>query len=282
MPSLKRALCIQDISGIGRCSLSVVLPTLSTMGIQACPLPTALLSSHPLGFDAPVHENETDFCIDVLNSYKNQNIKFDAILSGYLCDEKQVDMVLSALKYNDNSLKIIDPVMADHGRLYSKSTIKLCSAIKQLCHYADIITPNVTESAVLLDLKPSDEPLELQLWENRLFELNGIYKNCKAIIITGAKLPSGESGNAVLILNANEKPNFKFLQYALVNENYPGTGDLFAALLCGYLLKDFDIVTAINNSANFVSEVALYTFNQATNKRYGVQFEPFLYKLNLE
>ncbi len=279
MCNLKRALCVQDISTIGRCSLTVVLPVLSAMGIQACPLPTALLSSHPLGFNAPVHAEQTSFCNNVLTSYEAQKINFDAVLSGYLSNFAQAQMVQNALEMNKNALKIIDPVMADNGKLYSKSTKELCNSIKNLCHYADIITPNATESAVLLGMPPSDAAMTQIDWQNRLAKLFELYNNTKAIIITGVSLPQNEYANAVLIKNDLNIPKTYFFKYENVNESYPGTGDFFAALLCGNLLLGNDILNSVQNSADFVSKVVLHTFNKKTNKRYGVEFEPFLHLL---
>ncbi len=280
MQQIKKVLCIQDLSTIGRCSLAVVSPVLSSMRLQACPLPTALLASHPLGFDAPVHTDETSFCSDVLTSYQKQNINFDAVLVGYLSGAQQANLVKKAFADNINSLKILDPVMADNGKLYNRSTAKLCAEIKNLCSFADIITPNATESAVLLNLPASDAQMPEAEWKKRLLELHRNYPNCKAIVITGALLPNSEYSNAVLIANASEEPIVEMLKYTVVPENYPGTGDLFAALLCGHLLNEKSIINSVKLCASFISSVALHTFNLKQNKRYGVEFEPFLHMLS--
>ncbi len=276
MQQIKKVLCIQDLSTIGRCSLAVVIPVLSAMNLQACPLPTALLSSHPLGFEPPVHTDETKFCGDALASYAQQQIHFDAVLVGYLSGAKQANLIKTAFENNKNALKILDPVMADNGKLYKNSTLELCDEIKKLCSFADIITPNATESAVLLNLPASDGQMAESEWKKRLLTLYANYPNCKAIVITGARLSQNECANAVLIANGDETPALHILQYDIVHENYPGTGDLFAALLCGYLMNGNNFVNAVKECANFIGKAALHTYNLKLNKRGGVQFEPFL------
>ncbi len=280
MQQIKRVLCIQDLSTIGRCSLAVVTPVISAMSLQSCPMPTALLASHPLGFEAPVHTDETSFCNDVLVSYAKQSINFHAVLVGYLSGAQQANLVKTAFADNKNSLKILDPVMADNGKLYNRSTAELCTEIKNLCSYADIITPNATESAVLLNLPASDVQMPEAAWKKRLLALYSNYPNCKAIIITGALLPNFEYSNAVLIANGSETPIIEILKYNVVPENYPGTGDLFAALLCGFLLNENSIISSVKLCASFISTVALHTYNLKLNKRYGVEFEPFLHMLS--
>ncbi len=278
--SQKRVLCIQDLSCIGRCSLTVILPSLSAMGLQACPLPTALLSSHPLGFTNVVHRQKTAFCSDVLNSFSTQNIKFDAVLTGYFGAPNQAQMAETAIKQNENALIVVDPVMADHGKLYKRSTKNLCNSIINLCNYADIITPNVTESAVLLGLTPSDDPFSEKELEVRLNLLAQKFKSAKHIIITGTKLKNGNSCNAVISKKENSL-TLQFLLYDAITQSYPGTGDLFASIVTGSMLKTGNIESSIKLAANFISNAAKITLEQNGEVKHGVRFEQLLSSLIL-
>ncbi len=274
----KKALCIQDMSCIGRCSLTVVLPALSAMGLQACPLPTALLSSHPLGFTHVVHRKKTAFCNSVLSSFKNQGITFDAVLLGYLGSAEQTLLALEAIGQNKDALIVVDPVMADHGKLYKRSTNKMCNAIKKLCRNADVLTPNVTESAVLLGLDVKDEPLSESALTDRLLLLSGKYSGVKHIVITGARLQSGACVNAAITKSGNNI-HTAFYEYEAVEQNYPGTGDLFAAVLTGGMLRHGNFENSIKAAAQFITDAAKKTFENGGQAKHGVQFEQLLHTL---
>ncbi len=302
----KRVLLIQDISCVGRCSLTVALPTLSAMGVQACPLPTALLSSHPLGFTNVVHTQQYDFCAATLKSYAQQGINFDAVLTGYLGEAQMAKVAKQAMMQNGNALKIVDPVLADHGKLYSKSNAQMCEAMCELCTYADIITPNVTESAVILGENPLEESFDNAALANRLKEIMDRYKNLKAAIITGAVLKDGTNVNAFAVKNGcsflsagcDDKGacgggdalnsgmlqikgdiTIKFLPYKAVPQSYPGTGDLFTAVMCGALIKGQGLDSAVAKAANFIYSAADSTLKSGTPYNYGVNFEPLLHLL---
>ncbi|MEG2394889.1 MAG: bifunctional hydroxymethylpyrimidine kinase/phosphomethylpyrimidine kinase [Ruthenibacterium sp.] len=293
----KRVLCIQDISCVGRCSLTVMLPALSAMGLQACPLPTALLSTHPSGFTAPVRTDETAFCRSALDAYDAQGIKFDAILSGFLASPAQADLVEKALRQNPAALKLIDPVMADGGRLYSGTTPALCDALRALCRHADVLTPNVTESAMLLNLPPDDAPMDSAALTARICALHAAYPLTRCLVITGVHHTDGRSGNALLCANGentvdpaaslcsfgdeNAAADFSiwFFPYEAVPQSYPGTGDLFAAVLAGGLLMHGDARRSVQDAAAFVSSVASYTLQSGGEPRFGVQLEPLLRQL---
>ena len=286
----KRVLCVQDISCIGRCSLTVLLPVLSAMGLQACPLPTALLSSHLAGFGTPAHTDETAFCRNALAHWNKLGIQFDAVLSGYLADAAQAQLVAEAFRQSPHALKLVDPVMADHGRLYSSATPALCAALCTLCEAADVLTPNMTESAVLLGLPPdgAEHPLTEAEISARGATLAARFPRASFIVITGVKHVDGRCGNVFFAGPAcaeQSSPLFGccaysgravFLPYEVIAQCYPGTGDLFAALLTGGLLTHGDAVRSIQSAADFISVAAKRTLRQNGAVCCGVQFEPLL------
>lgn len=141
---------IHDLSGYGRCSLSVILPVISAMGIQVCPVPTAVMSTHTGGFTDIAMEDLTDHISACYNHYEKLHLKFDAIYSGFLSSPKQVDCCLEFLHGNPDSLKVVDPVMGDNGKPYSTYTPELICRMKELVDAADVITPNLTETCMLL------------------------------------------------------------------------------------------------------------------------------------
>ena len=147
-------LCIQDLSCVGRCSLAVVLPALAAMGVQPCALPTALLSTHTGGLGRPARTDESGFISAALAHYAQLGLAFDCVYSGYLASAAQVALVEQAFRQAPAALKLVDPVMADHGRPYASMTPEIRAAVAQLCGQADVIVPNATEAALLLEELP--------------------------------------------------------------------------------------------------------------------------------
>ena len=153
-----RVAAIHDLSGFGRCSLAVIMPVLSAMGIQCCPVPTAVLSTHTGGFEDIVIKDLTDYISPALAQYKKLGIGFDAVYSGFLASTEQIDHCLEFFSCYKDSLKVVDPVMGDHGKPYRTYTPELCRRMGELVNVADAITPNLTEAAILLGEK---YPMEL-------------------------------------------------------------------------------------------------------------------------
>ncbi len=272
-------LCVQDISCVGRCSLTVALPAISAMGISACPLPTSLLSSHFLSFSPVVHNSQTRFCNETLAAYKQQDITFSAVITGYLGNAAKADMAKTAIDQNQNALVLVDPVLADHGKLYKNSTKKMCAAMQKLCASAHILTPNVTESAVLLNLPPSDDIFSSQEILTRLEQLASTYRNAKHIVITGVRLQNSKTVNAVISKVSGGKHSINLLEYETLPKSYPGTGDLFASILVGRMLTSNNICESINVASQFITKAIKHTIKLNTPVKYGVCFEPFLHTL---
>ncbi|WP_367925358.1 pyridoxamine kinase [uncultured Ruthenibacterium sp.] len=273
MEPVKRVLCIHDLSCVGRCSLSVIVPVLSAMGVQACPMPTALMSTHTGGLGDPAVLHTESFCRNALRHWKELDLHFDCIYSGYLANTASAELVREAFAQNPQACKLVDPVLADHGSLYRAVTPELCETMRSLCRMADVICPNVTESAVLLGMLPDDRPFSnMSELSERLTGLHTAFPQAKAVVITGVQLSNGIHANA--LLEKNGAP--KLLPFAPVAQQYPGTGDLFAAVLAGALTTGLGACDSAELAANFVAKAAAETFSVHADPRFGALFEPVL------
>jgi pyridoxine kinase len=159
----KKIAVVNDISGIGRCSVAVALPIISAMKIQCCPLPTAILSAHT-GFSSFFFDDYTPHMRDYMNSWKELNLQFDGICTGFLGSKEQIDVVVEFLENfkTKNTIVMVDPVMGDYGQLYSTYTQEMCDEMKKLIKYADVMTPNLTEACRLLDIPYPERVLNLE------------------------------------------------------------------------------------------------------------------------
>ncbi len=267
----KKIAAIHDLSGIGRCSLSVILPTLSAMGIQVCAVPTAILSSHTGGFGEVVFRDLTDYIVPALNHYKSLNEKFDCIYSGFLASKDQIDHCLEFFSSYPNALKVVDPVMGDHGKPYKTCTNELCSRMGELVAIADIITPNTTEAAMLLGEKPFDESFTTQNIKSRLVRL--AEKGPKIIVITSVELADGTKCN---VGYDKEHSTFWKVPYHYVPASYPGTGDIFSSVLVGSIIKGDSLPIAMNRATSFLELAIKMTYSYSTEPRNGVMLEACL------
>lgn len=264
-----RVAAIHDLSGFGRCSLAVIMPVLSAMGIQCCPVPTAVLSTHTGGFEDIVIKDLTDYISPALAQYKKLGIGFDAVYSGFLASAEQIDHCLEFFSSYKNSLKVVDPVMGDHGKPYRTYTPELCGRMGELVNVADVITPNLTEAAILLGEK---YPMELtastaKSWLARLCE------KVKVAVITGVPLAEGVISNVGC---DREKGGFWRVDCDYVPASYPGTGDIFASVLTGGLLSGDSLPIAMDRATMFTQIAIKNTYSYGLEARNGVLFEPSL------
>ena len=271
----KQVLCINDLSCVGRCSLSVILPVLSAMDVCASGLPTALLSTHTGGFTQPHTLDTQAFAQSVLRHFASENIQFDAVLSGYFINAEAIGLALEAYGQSPAALRVVDPVLGDAGKLYHGQSAALCDAMRALCKGADIITPNVTESAVLLGLAPSDAPF---------IDEQAAYARCAALLALGAKAVVLKGVRIVKAQGALIHCNIcqaqggapLVLPYTAENGAYPGTGDLFVAALTGALVHGQTLAHSVALAAQFVA-LAVQKANVAGREaRFGVPFEACL------
>ena len=276
---IKKVAAIHDLSGFGSASLTAIIPTLSTMGVQVCPLPTAILSNHTGGFENYSYVDLTDSMSEYIQMWKDLNLEFDCVYSGFLGSTKQIEIVSDFIDHfgNDKNLVVVDPVMGDNGKLYSSFTPEIIDEMKKLVAKADMITPNFTEAAFLMGLdkcpeKISDE--EAKEWMLNLSELGP-----KIVVITSAPDSKNDQNTNVLAYDKENETFWKIgCQY--IPASYPGTGDTFTSVVIGSILQGDSLPVALDRATQFISQCikASYGFNYP--KREGVLLEKELGILN--
>ena len=269
---------VQDLSGLGRCSLSVILPVLSVMGAQCCPLPTAVLSAHT-AFPAPgtaAFQDLTGAMEQTLRHWEALHTSFDAIYSGFLGSSQQIGVLRRLIQRfrRKETLVLIDPVMGDHGRVYRTYTPEMCEQMIQLAAEADLITPNLTEAALLLgepfDHIPASQA-GIEEWLRRL-SLGGK----RSVVITGVSLAPKALGAGCLDARSGK------IRFAMARQEpgqFFGTGDLFAAVLLGSLLRGETLSESTARAVDFIQKSVARTLAAGTPMLEGVQFEPLLREL---
>ena len=267
MKSNTKVAAIHDLSGVGRCSLTVILPTLSAMGIQVCPVPTAILSTHTGGFGDVVMRDLTDYMSPALEHYKRFDMDFDCVYSGFLASTDQIDHCLEFFADYPKALKVVDPVMADHGKPYKTCTAELRRRMGELVAVADIITPNMTEAAILLGEDPNLLPRSASEMKSILVRLSKLGQ--KIVVITSAFI-CGECCN---VGYDSEHNKFWKVPYVQVNASYPGTGDVFASVLTGAVLRGDSLPIAMNRAASFLELAIKTTYSYCTDPREGIMLE---------
>lgn len=267
MTGPKKVAAIHDISGVGRCSLTVIIPVLSAMGVQVCPVPTAVFSAHT-GYGEFVMRDLTDFINPALEHYKKLGSKFDCIYSGFLASEEQIDHCLEFFESYPSALKVVDPVMGDGGKRYATYTKKLCDRMSEMVAVADIITPNLTEASILLKENYPSVHLrnsEVKSWLVRLSE-----KGPKIVVITS--IPMSEGGMATV---GYDKTNNSF--WKIVNDyvpiSYSGSGDMFTSVLIGGLLKGDSLPIAMNRATSFTQISIKTTYSYGAHWTDGIMLE---------
>lgn len=254
---LLRVAAIHDICGYGRCSLTVVIPILSTMGFEVSPLPTAVLSTHTL-FQDFVIMDMTDEMPKIIKHWGEMDLKFDAIYTGFLGSARQVDIVCDFVRQFEgpDTLVITDPVMADQGKLYPTMPPEMVDEMKKLVAISKIITPNLTEAAFMLGrVTPESITIkEAKHWLRALTDLGP-----EMAVITSA--PLATRPNAATVIGYDRVDNrFWLTERPLVPTQYHGTGDIFASVLTGSLLQGDSLPVAMDRSAQFVATTIRATF----------------------
>ncbi len=265
----KKALCIHDMSSVGRCSMTVISPVLSVKGIQCVPLPTTVLSSHYGGFGAVARQELTDFCFDSLKEFNRIGVEFDCVYSGFLADEIQIKLVQQAFETNPQALKVCDPVMGDNGRIYSSITEEIMSGFKTLCGCSDVITPNTTEAFALLDKNIDKQIFTQKEAEQLVTELKDRY-NC-SVVVTGIKLENGK-----VICCGTEKTDYKPFTVVCnyIPVHFPGTGDLFCAVMISEILNGMPLEKSVEKASRFVEICVRNTYtDENVDTRFGVEIE---------
>ena len=265
---MKRILSIQDISCIGKCSLTVALPIISAMGVETAILPTAVLSTHTMfsGFTFCDLSGEIQ---PITKHWKDQGFKFDAIGTGYLGSYEQIDSVISIFEnFGDGVLKIVDPVMGDNGKLYPAFDMDFAHKMATLCAKADIIIPNLTEACFMLDIPYKDCGYSREYIEDILRALTSL--GCKRAVITGVSFDDSLLG----CMGYDSETGEFFEDYnAKINQKYHGTGDVYSSVFIGGLMNGMSIEQSTALAADFVCDSIIATQTDETPIDYGVHFE---------
>lgn len=265
---MKRIVTIQDISCIGKCSLTVALPIISAMGIETAAIPTAVLSTHT-AFKNFTYRDLTGDLPKIAKHWKQEKFDFDGIYTGYLGSTEQIDMLkefFKQFKTSENFI-FIDPVMADNGKLYAGFDKNFVREMKELCKMADIIVPNLTEASYMLEKEYKENYSEQEI-KDLLIELS--FLGPKYVVLTGVSFNENKLG----VMSYNKETN-KFFTYfkEKVPAKYHGTGDIFASTLVGAITNNNTLEEGLKVAVDYVWETINDTYK--TNKKdvYGVNFE---------
>jgi len=272
---MKRIITVQDISCVGKCSLTVALPVISAMGVEACVLPTAVLSTHT-AFKGFTFRDLTGDITAITSHWQQEKISFDAIYTGYLGSIEQIDLMHKLINdFGGGSTRVIvDPCMADNGNLYSGFTPDFAKAMAGLCSKADVIVPNLTEASFLLGLPYIAAGYDKNYIEDLLQKLAAL--GARRIVLKGISFDDKKIGIACYDSDS-QKTIWYF--HEKMPQNFHGTGDIFASVLTGALVRDFSLDKACRLAADFVVESIKATLSHKDYNWYGVDFEAALHML---
>lgn len=265
---MKRIVTVQDISCVGKCSLTVALPIISAMGVETAIVPTAVLSTHTM-FSGFTFHDLTDEILPIAEHWQKENIGFDAIYTGYLGSFEQVDLVadfFGRFKRDDN-LIVVDPVMADNGKLYPAFDLNFAHKMAELCGKADIILPNITEASFMTGMEYRESYDEAYIKE-MLLKLSGL--GAKIAVLTGVSLQEGMTG--VMGYDSSTGEFFRYSNKKLP-ASYHGTGDIFASTFVGAMMRGRSWQVALKLAADYTAECIRITMEDPEGCWYGVNFE---------
>jgi len=268
----KHILAIHDISCMGRVSLTIALPVVSAAGIITSVMPTAVLSTHTGEFTGYTYRDLTSDMLPIADHWQTLSTQFDAIYSGYLGSPEQLKIVAELIRRfrSNDTLIVIDPVMADHGKLYAGFSPNFPRGMEELCTYADVITPNMTEALLMLGESYQQGPYSREYVQNIL---KALAKDRK-VVLTGVHLSEQEYGAA-----AYDNGNIHFAFGQRIPGKYHGTGDLFASVLTAALVRGNSLNHATDIAVKFTVESIKRTYRAGTDVRFGVNFEEGLAEL---
>jgi len=265
---MKRVLTVQDISCLGKCSLTIALPVISALGSETVILPTAVLSTHTM-FKNFTCKDLSDQIDPIIAHWKSEDVKFDAIYTGYLGTIEQIDQIKKLFRdfRDENTLIIVDPVMADNGKLYPAFDMEYAKKNAELCAEADIIVPNITEAAFMTGMEYREEYDEEYVKEL----LQGLNKLGAGIsVLTGVSLEKGKTG----VMGYDRKTGeYYTYQNDRIDATYHGTGDLFSSTCVGEIMKGRDWQDAMRIAADYTAHTIDVTLKNPRKPWYGVDFE---------
>ena len=288
MQKIKRVAAIHDLSAFGRCALTVVIPTLSAMGVQVIPLPTALMSTHTGGFTDIYAVDLTESMEKMYMHWAQLGVEFDAIYSGFVLDSRQCDLIADFRQRfaHKDCLVLTDPVFGDDGELYSTCTPEIAVNMRRLCTGSHIITPNLTEACSLCGL-PFEDTANMSAKNLDAFISHLLHSlaalGAERVVITGIPVNKGEVTTvttAALDLSATSLDRAPFyVSLPRLDARYHGTGELFASVLLGRLLNGYGFSASVSTASAFVRDVIDYSTKFDTPIREGIALEPCLRRL---
>lgn len=274
---MKRIMTIQDISCVGKCSLTVALPIISAMGVECGIVPTAVLSTHTM-FQGFTFKDLTDEMAPIADHWQKENFRFDAIYTGYLGSFEQIDLVADYIDRfkGEDTVVFIDPVMADNGKLYTGFTQEFADAMAKLCGKADVIVPNLTEACFMTHTEYREDWDEAYIREvlNKLAALGA-----KRVVLTGICFEEGKTGFVGMDTATGE---FFTNGHEKISASYHGTGDIFSSTAVGALMRGKTLPDALAIAGDYTKECIRVTVENGKQDHYGVDFEqviPYLVKL---
>ena len=264
---MKRIVTMQDISCVGKCSLTVALPVISAMGVETAVIPNAILSTHTM-FQGFTFHDLTSEIRPIMKKKKKEGITFDAVYTGYLGSFEQLDLAAALFdEFGQNTLKIVDPCMADNGKLYAGFTPEFAASMKDLCAKADIICPNLTEASFLLNIPYLTDYDEAYV-QDVLKQLTAL--GTRRAVLTGISLSGGKLGAYAY---DSQEDRFFYYETKEETEHFHGTGDLWASTMCGALVRGRSFDEAIGIACEYVRESIRLTLAEENHNTYGVNFE---------
>ncbi|MDO5789263.1 MAG: pyridoxamine kinase [Fusobacterium sp.] len=274
---VKKVAAIHDLSGYGRASLTTIIPILSNMKVQVCPVPTAILSTHTGGFEGYSFIDLTDYMQEHINHWKKLELEFDCIYSGFLGSPKQIEIVADFIDFFGKKAKftVVDPVMGDNGKLYSTMGNEMVVGMRKLIKNADIITPNFTEVIYLLG-KEYKENITLDEVKEYLKEL----ANMGPKIVIATSVPDEESNKldrkTSVVAYDRENDVFWRVSCRYIPASYPGTGDAYTSVVIGSLLQGDSLPIAIERGVQFITQCIMASYGFKYPKKEGVLLEKML------
>lgn len=288
---MKKIAVLNDLSGMGKCSLTAAIPVISVMGIQACPLPTAVLSAQT-GFPSYYCDDYTDRMDAIMEEWKKMDFYPDGIYTGFLADARQADKAVEFIEQfaKEDTKILIDPVMGDNGEEYPIYTEALCEKMRFLVRRATVITPNLTEALLLLygaqrahvlwkELSLMDEERLLKFTESTGKELSKEFDT--EVVVTGIDLPARENHQEIGNLICQDG-NTTWVTATKEGGSYSGTGDLFASVLSAGMVKGIDTVDSVRKAVKFLSKGIHDAVLEGTDRNEGICFERYLSELAAE
>lgn len=266
---MKRIVTVQDISCVGKCSLTVALPIISAMGTEAAVIPTAVLSTHTMFKDFTFCDL-TDEIEPIIAHWKKENMDFDAVYTGYLGSARQIALtkdLISKFEGTD-TLVLVDPAMADGGRMYTGFEKSFALEMATLCSVADIIVPNLTEALFMLGEEYVAEGYDEEYIKDMLKKLTDL--GCKTAVITGVSFEKDKLG--VMSYDSESGKYFSYFRER-IPESFHGTGDVFASTFLGALMRERSVGDSLKIATDFTVECIKATLDNPQERKYGVNFE---------